>query len=128
MLERSREKLRRHGADVPLVEADAAHLPFRDGAFDAVFHHGGFAEFGDKPAAAAEMLRVARYGARIVLCDVGVPADRNVGLVNRLLLKTQPEYNQPPPVNLFPPGLRDFHLGWIGGGAWYLIDFVNARD
>lgn len=31
-----------------LVEGEAAHLPFADGAFDAVFHHGGIAEFGDK--------------------------------------------------------------------------------
>lgn len=128
MLLRARTKLARQSGDVPLVEADAAHLPFRSGAFDSVFHHGGFAEFGDRPGALAEMMRVGRIGARVVLCDVGVPADRPLPLVSRLLLRTQPEYDKPPPVDLLPPGLRNVELRWIGGGAWYLLDFDNARD
>ncbi len=126
MLLRCREKLRRLGTAAALVEGEAAHLPFQTGVFDAVFHHGGFAEFGDKHGALMEMSRVARRGARIVICDVGVPTDRRLPLMNRLLLFTQPVYRQPPPLDLLPPDARNVQLTWIGGGGWYLIDFSNG--
>jgi ubiquinone/menaquinone biosynthesis C-methylase UbiE len=127
MLMRCTRKLRRSGASAELVEGEAAHLPFASGAFDAVLHHGGFAEFGDSRGALAEMARVARPGARIVICDVGVPADRSLPLVSKLLLFTQPVYRKPPPVERLPPDAQDVQLTWIGGGAWYLIDFTNGE-
>lgn len=128
MLMRCAQKVHRYGLSVTLVEGEAAHLPFHDGVFDAVFHHGGFAEFGDKQGALIEMTRVARRGARIVICDVGVPTDRRLPLMSRLLLLTQPVYKQPPPVHLLPSSARDVRLTWIGGGAWYLIDFSNGSE
>jgi ubiquinone/menaquinone biosynthesis C-methylase UbiE len=125
MLQRSRLKCSQRSVPAIHVEGEASRLPFRDGCFDAVFHHGGFAEFGDKPRAMEEMLRVARPGGRIVVCDVGVPTDRPISFVNRMLMKTQPVYQQPPPVDLVPPDVIDQQLTWIGGGAWYLIDFTK---
>jgi ubiquinone/menaquinone biosynthesis C-methylase UbiE len=127
MLLRARQRMRGEADGVPLVEGEAAHLPFRSAAFDAVFHHGGFAEFGDRAGALAEMMRVAKTGARIVVCDVGVPADRRLSWINRLLLRTQPEYDKPPPVDLLPAGSRDVDLRWIGGGAWYVLEFTNPE-
>jgi ubiquinone/menaquinone biosynthesis C-methylase UbiE len=128
MLSRCRAKPHRTTPPIALVEGEAAHLPFGDRVFDAVLHHGGFAEFGDKRGALAEITRVARRGARIVICDVGVPAGRRLPLISRLLLRTQPVYNQPPPVDLLPQTARDVQLTWIGGGAWYLIDFSNDAE
>lgn len=125
MLLKCRRKTGLASPPVRLVEAEAAHLPFRDGAFDAVLHHGGLAEFGDTAGALAEMTRVARPGARIVVCDVGVPTDRPIPLMSRLLLRIQPIYRKPPPLELLPASLLDLQLTWIGGGAWYLIDFSN---
>jgi len=124
MLARCRQKLRGRGLRADLVEGEAAHLPFADDAFDAVFHHGGIAEFGDRRGAIAEMVRVAKPGARVVICDVGVPADGKLSLANRLLLKTQPVYDQPPPVDLIPPAARDLQVSWFHGGGWYMIEFV----
>jgi ubiquinone/menaquinone biosynthesis C-methylase UbiE len=126
MLLRARQKPSLNAPSVALVEGEAAHLPFRDGEFDAVFHHGGIAEFGDRRGALAEMVRVARPGARVVVCDVGVPTDRKLSLINRLLMMTQPVYRKPPPIDLLPAAAQDVHLGWIGGGAWYLIHFTKA--
>lgn len=125
MLQRCRAKI---GAEIrlSLAEGDGARLPFRDGVFDAVFLHGGLAEFGDKKAGIAEMARVAKPGGRIVICDVGVPTDRRLSLVNRLLLKTQPAYDAPPPVDLLPPSARDVRVRWLARGSWYLIAFVNS--
>lgn len=118
-------KMSEKGVDGELVEGEAGHLPFADGSFDAVFHHGGIAEFGDRGGAIAEMYRVARPGGRIVVCDVGVPEDGRMSLVNRLLLLTQPEYNKPPPMDLVPEAAQDVSLRWYFRGAWYMIDFTK---
>ena len=125
MLARCRRKLRRQGLSADLIEGEASHLPFAEGAFDAVLHHGGIAEFGDRRAGIEEMARVAKHGAKVVICDLGVPTDRKLSLVNRLLLKTQPPYAKPPPIDLVPPAARDVRLDWFHGGAWYLVEFVT---
>jgi ubiquinone/menaquinone biosynthesis C-methylase UbiE len=127
MLGRCAEKTKRDGSAPDLVEGEAAHLPFASDAFDAVFHHGGFAEFGDKSGALAEMVRVARPGARIVVCDAGNPADRPLSLPNRLLLKFQPDYDQPPPVDLVPPNAHQVNLSWFHRGGWYMLELVKAN-
>lgn len=122
MLRRCRQKAGRYGIAADLVEGEAAHLPFASETFDAVFHHGGFAEFGNKKAAVGEMMRVAKAGGTIVICDVGVPTDRKLPLVSRLLLRIQPEYAIPPPVDLMPPNAT---LSWYAGNSWYLIEFAK---
>ncbi len=125
MLARCRKKMRGEVLEVDLLEGEAAHLPFADRAFDAVFHHGGIAEFGDRQGAIEEMTRVAKPGAKVVICDAGVPTDRKLGLTSRLLLKLQPIYEQPPPVDLVPSQARDLRLSWFHGDAWYMIEFVS---
>jgi ubiquinone/menaquinone biosynthesis C-methylase UbiE len=104
------------------AESDAGHLPFGDATFDAVFHYGGIAEFGDRAGAIREMVRVAKSGARIVICDVGLPTDRKLSLTSRLLLRAQPAYMRAPPLDLIPAEVTDTALSWFGGGAWYLIE------
>jgi ubiquinone/menaquinone biosynthesis C-methylase UbiE len=125
MLNQCRKKLRRQGVKADLVLGEAAHLPFADGWFDVVFHHGGIAEFGDRRGAIEEMFRGARPGAKIVICDVGVPADRRLSLINRFLLRFQPIYDKPPPIDLVPSAARDVRLTWFRGGAWYMIEMTK---
>lgn len=125
MLRRCRDKLRANDVEAELVLGEAAHLPFREGACDAVFHHGGIAEFGDRKGAIDEMARVARPGGRVVICDPGTPTDRTLSLASRLLLRFQPEYDRPPPVDLLPEDAKDVRLSWIHGGGWYVIEFVK---
>jgi demethylmenaquinone methyltransferase/2-methoxy-6-polyprenyl-1,4-benzoquinol methylase len=125
MLLRCRQKMRRHHLRADLIEGEAAHLPFPDGTFDAVLHHGGFAEFGDKRATIEEMMRVVRAAGKVVICDIGVPADRPLRLVNRLLLMLQPAYRQRPSVDLVPPAAKDVRLSWFARDAWYMIEFVK---
>ena len=125
MLAQCLQKLERQAVRADLIEGEAAHLLFADASFDAVFHHGGIAEFGDKQGAIDEMMRVARPKARIVICDAGLPVDRRLPLMSRLLLKLQPEYEQPPPLDLIPARAQDVHVDWFHGGGWYLIVFEN---
>jgi demethylmenaquinone methyltransferase/2-methoxy-6-polyprenyl-1,4-benzoquinol methylase len=58
---------------VPKVAADALHLPFRDGVFDAVTISFGLRNVADPDAALAELARVTRPGGRLVVCEFGRP-------------------------------------------------------
>jgi demethylmenaquinone methyltransferase/2-methoxy-6-polyprenyl-1,4-benzoquinol methylase len=58
---------------VPRVAADALHLPFRDGAFDAVTISFGLRNISDTEGALAELARVTRPGGRLVVCEFGTP-------------------------------------------------------
>jgi len=58
-------------ANVPAVVGDMARLPFRDAAFDAITSGETLEHLDDDRAAARELARVARSGAR---CVVTVPA------------------------------------------------------
>lgn len=70
MLEIARKRLDRAGhRHVPLAIADAHALPLADAVFDRVLHVGAVNSFRDPERALAEMTRVARPGATLVLVD-----------------------------------------------------------
>lgn len=50
-----------------IVRGDAFHLPFSDGAFDAVFHQGVLEHFGNPRAFLVENLRVTAPGGLLVV-------------------------------------------------------------
>jgi demethylmenaquinone methyltransferase / 2-methoxy-6-polyprenyl-1,4-benzoquinol methylase len=54
---------------VSFVAGDALHLPFRDGAFDAVTISFGLRNVHGTRDALAEMRRVTRPGGRLVVCE-----------------------------------------------------------
>ncbi len=67
MLRHARAGARATGIDVPLVQADAQHLPFRDEAFDTAFTAFGAVAFvADSARVMREVARVLRRGARWV--------------------------------------------------------------
>jgi SAM-dependent methyltransferase len=68
-LKRCRSYLRAKGWTVPLYLGTAEKLPFGGATFDSVFHIGGINFFNDKGKAIREMVRVAKPGARILICD-----------------------------------------------------------
>lgn len=55
------------GLPVMLVRADALSMPFRDGAFDVVFHQGLLEHFRDPLPLLRENARVAAPGGRVVV-------------------------------------------------------------
>ena len=128
MLRRCRNKLRRKSDQASLLLGDAAKLPFTDGSFDAVFHHGGLAELPNKRAAIAEMARVTRPGGKVVICDPGLPYDRPARWINRQMLKLQPAYAAPPPVRHLPAHAENVEVSWIRGEGWYLLEFTKSID
>ena len=60
---------------LPFVAGDAMHLPFRDGAFDAVTISFGLRNVQDVDIALREMLRVTRPGGRLVICEFSQPVN-----------------------------------------------------
>lgn len=125
MLARCQRKLRRRGVAADLIEGEGSRLPFASAVFDGVLHFGGINEFGDKEGAIAEMMRVAKPGARIVIADEGIDPARRLTLRDRLVAKISPLYDHLPPVDLIPPHARDLRVRYFRGGMCYLIDFTN---
>jgi ubiquinone/menaquinone biosynthesis C-methylase UbiE len=119
------DRFRGHPFNAALIEGEAARLPFIDESFDAVFHHGGVAEFGDAATAMAEMYRVVKPGGWVVVCDVGVHRDGSTPLMNRFLMLFQPEYNKPPPIEGVPAGAEEVGLRWYFGRSWYMLSFTK---
>ncbi|MDT4894667.1 MAG: hypothetical protein QOE97_3702 [Pseudonocardiales bacterium] len=67
MLRHARAGAERTGIEVPLVQADAQHLPFADNSFDIVFTAFGAVPFvEDSGAVMGEVARVLRAGGRWV--------------------------------------------------------------
>ncbi len=58
---------------VPRVAADALHLPFPAGAFDAVTISFGLRNVADPDRALAELARVTKSGGRLVVCEFSRP-------------------------------------------------------
>lgn len=68
-LNRCNALIQRKGWPVDLFLGNGEELPFADDCFEAVFHIGGINFFSDKKKAIDEMIRVAKPGTRIVICD-----------------------------------------------------------
>jgi demethylmenaquinone methyltransferase / 2-methoxy-6-polyprenyl-1,4-benzoquinol methylase len=68
---------------VPMVAADALHLPFADESFDVVTITLGIRNFVDTKAALTEIARVVRPGGRLVICEVSTPTFPPIRFVYR---------------------------------------------
>ena len=101
--------------DVPKVAADAFHLPFADGAFDAVTVSFGLRNMNDTVAALREMARVVRPGGRLVICEVSQPNWRPVRWLYRntvlraLPVITRPFASNPEAYRYLAESMRDWH-------------------
>lgn len=91
------------------VQGDAHALPFADGLFDRVLHVGGIGGFRDPAKALAEMCRVAKPGAPIVVVDEQLDPHRRNGLWPRLWFRAVTFYDDRPhcPTEALPPGVTD---------------------
>jgi ubiquinone/menaquinone biosynthesis C-methylase UbiE len=69
MLQKAARRAQRLGRDVELVLADAQHLPFREGAFDAAADTFVFCSVPDPVAGLQEVRRVVRDGGRVHLLE-----------------------------------------------------------
>jgi ubiquinone/menaquinone biosynthesis C-methylase UbiE len=124
MLRRCQMNLKRWGLDALLVQGAAEHLPFVDGAFDAVLHMGGINFFNDKAQALREMIRVAKPGTKFVVVD---ETQRIISKYERTPLAGAFYANQcsftHAPVEFLPPGLLEVKVKNIANGDLYCMTF-----
>jgi SAM-dependent methyltransferase len=107
LLEVARERATAAGVQIEFVEGDAEELPFDDRSFDRVTSCFGVMFAPRHDVAAAQLVRVARPGARIV-----VAAWTPEGLNGRMF-KTVGSYMPPPPAEFKQPVMwgNEEHVG-----------------
>jgi len=126
MLEQARNKAAVTAADstVHFVRGNGSYLPFAAGDFDAVLHVGAINTYGRKGRALAEVLRVARPGAVILVGDEGLPEGERADSWYQRMAETNSLYRQRPPLDLLPfSEVTDFHLFWGIRRLYYAMVF-----
>jgi ubiquinone/menaquinone biosynthesis C-methylase UbiE len=128
MLRHCQKNLKRWGIDALLVQGAAEHLPFVNGAFDAVLHMGGINFFNDKAQALREMVRVAKAGTKFVIVDETEKITRRYdkrhfagafyGDQHELALA---------PVDSLPPGMLEVRVKKIAHGDLYCLTFRSQN-
>ncbi len=118
------KRTRAKGIEITLIQENALYLPYKADKFDAVLHVGSFNEFGDKKQAVNEMYRVAKPGAKIVICDEGLAPGREKTLLGKWILHcARALFVHKPPVGLVPKGAQDVKVYWVWQGTAWVIEF-----
>lgn len=115
----------RCGLDYSVSNATA--LPFPDGAFDAVFHFGGFNQFGDQRKGAAELARVAKSGGRVVFGDEAVAPWLRGTEFDAIVTTNNALFKAEVPLSVLPEGARDVSVRWIMANCFYVIGFSKGE-
>ena len=108
--------------NVNLTVGNAAFLPYKEEIFDAILHIGGINTFGDIARSLREIARVAKEGARIVICDEGLSPELRNTLMGKELIKANALFASKPPINLLPKSLKLINVEWIWEGLFYVIE------
>jgi ubiquinone/menaquinone biosynthesis C-methylase UbiE/uncharacterized protein YbaR (Trm112 family) len=133
MVHACRAKLQQYDRDMPFrcnlhySISNATHLPFPSRFFDAVFHFGGFNQFGHAKATAAEFSRVTRLGGRIVYGDESVAPWLRGSEFDRIVCTNNPLFRHELPLASIPEGARDVSVRWVMANCFYLIAFTNGE-
>ncbi len=130
-LARCRSFAQRKNWPVQLYQGNAECLPFQDNAFDSVFHFGGINFFENKEKAIAEMIRVAKPGAKILIGDETERGARGYELTLPGFKKSFKTQREPvkPPVDLVPVEMEDVKLDETAWKGWfYLLAFRKPKS
>jgi len=124
-LYRCREYVAHQGWKLQLQLGNAEQLPYQDNTFDGVFHLGGINFFNDKKKAIEEMIRVAKPGTRILICDENEKGARAYERFLPGFKRMAGESRQVivPPMELVPPEMQEVRLFDVWNGWMYCIEF-----
>ena len=123
MLERCRQRMAGTSVPTSYCLSNACYLPYPDKYFDAVYSFGGLGEFSDIRRSLAEMVRVSKPGAKIVVGDESMPPWLRETEFAKILITTNKQFLAPLPLAEMPIEARDVCLRWVIGGVFYLIEF-----
>ena len=126
-LNRCREYAAHRGWSPQLQLGNAEQLPYQDNTFAGVFHVGGINFFNDKQKAILEMIRVAKPGARIMICDEN---EKGAQAYERFIpdfKRSIGEKREPivAPLALIPTEMENIRLFDVWKGWMYCIEFTK---
>jgi len=124
MLARCRRRLTGVSVPTSFCLSNACYLPYPDDYFDALYSFGGLGEFSDITRSLAEMVRVSKVGAKIVVGDESIPPWLRPTEFAGILSTTNPQFLANVPLENIPVEARDVCLRWVIGGVFYLIAFT----
>ncbi|HEY9283732.1 MAG TPA: methyltransferase domain-containing protein [Pyrinomonadaceae bacterium] len=124
MLDRCRERLAGVPVPVSYCVSNACYLPYPDNYFDAVYSFGGLGEFSDIRRSLAEMARVGKVGAKVVVGDESIPPWLRETEFAKILVTTNKQFLANVPLAEMPVEAREVCLRWVIGGVFYLIEFT----
>ena len=123
----ARKRMKSRGIQAELIQGNASNLPYRMGKYDAVLHIGAMNVITDAKGAIQEMHRVAKPGAKIVICDEGLAPGREKTMLGRWILKCDPLFSSKPPVELLPKDIEDLKVYWVWQSTHWVIEFRKIR-
>ena len=103
--------------------SSATKLPFPDEYFDAVFHFGGFNQFGDLLGSAAELARVTRTDGHVLIGDEAVGPWLKGTEFERVVTTNNALFKAEVPLAALPVCARDVSVKWIIRNCFYVIVF-----
>ena len=103
--------------------SNATYLPFADNSFDVVFHFGGFNEFSDHKASAAEFARVVKPGGKVLFGDESVGPWLRGTEFEGIVSTNNPLFRHRLPIDVLPECARNVSVRWIMANCFYVISF-----
>ncbi len=126
MLRAALEKIIKIGEPALAIHSGAEKIPLPDDSVQGVYSFGGFNEFADKKAVMNEIVRVCEPGAKVLLCDEGIPPWwRNTDFY-RILRHTNAQFESQAPLEYLPVEARNVELFWVVGETFWVISFDVA--
>ncbi len=124
-LRRCQRLVLRKGWNVELFLGNGENLPFQNNVFECVLHVGGINFFNDKEAAIAEMIRVAKPGARILIADETEKGAKNYEITLPFFKKSFSGNRAKitPPIDLVPNDMMEKRVKNIWNDWFYCIEF-----
>lgn len=125
MLKKCLKNMKHWGLSVELFLCEAEALPFRDGAFDVVWHMGGINFFNDIAQSIREMIRVAKSGAKIVIVDETEKHSKSAYEKIPFMKKFYRNRDKiiSAPLELVPEEMLDIQLKELWNGRLYCLTF-----
>jgi len=127
MLKKCRRNALKWNIDIKIVQGNAETVPFKDELFDVVFHIGGINFFNDKEKAIKEMIRVAKPGARIYICDETVKQiEEQPKFISIFYQKPDPEIYEPP-LKYIPGNMLNVVNHMLWDEKMYLVSLMKPE-
>lgn len=120
------DRTMRFGCGLDYSVSSVTSLPFPDDHFDAVFHFGGFNQFGDLAKGASELTRVVKPGGRVLFGDEAVAPWLKGSEFERIVVTNNPLFAADVPLHVLPAGARDVQVRWIMANCFYIIAFTKG--